>query len=279
MMPSLKPRVISVFVAVVLLLWGSLAWGERPTVSDPERAQTLERVKALLMLHDSFKAIEFMASLGTPERVAQRYLNLVDDLYWKEKDITSVMIMGRAGIQEILTAATDVDSRDPSGAARLRGMAKSLAYNLASYVWPGWDEPGILIKADYLLVGYDAARLNLRLALELEKAAVQVSIAYWMLAVQQVALKRYDEAIKAFGLSLDKAKEAKQPAYQYLALGFIALSELAMGSEGEGSVLKFAEARRQLEALKTREGDLFASQLVTAARVFLGNVPAETPLP
>lgn len=264
---------LGLLVLAFLCFCASPVAAERTKVSDPERQQTLERVKSLLMLHDSYRAIEHMAGLGEPHQVARRYVDLVDDLYWKEKNLALAIVMGRAGIQEILTAAGKVESREPGEAARLRGIVKQLAYNLASYSWPGWDEPGIIIKPDYLLMGYDAARLNLRLALELEKSALRISTAYWMLGAQLLALKRHEEAITVFALALDKAKEAKEPAYQHLAIGFIGICEVAAASDFESGRRKILESQRILRDMPGREGPQFAEQLVAAVRVFLGSVP------
>jgi hypothetical protein len=261
------------------LLIAVSAMAAEPQVKDPERAQVLEKVKSMLILHDSFKAIEYMASLGGPVLVATRYLDLIDDLYWKEKAIESVMIMGRAGIQEILTSAAKQEKSDRAMAERLQTMAKRLSYNLASYTWPGWDEPGIVIKPDYLLVGSDAARVNLRLTLALNNAALKVSIAYWMLGAQQLAIKDFGNAIKTFGISLDKAKEARQRAYQYLSLGFIGIAEIAAGTEADAGRRKYSEAITVLAAMKTKDADMFVGQIKTAAHVFLGGEPMQSEAP
>ena len=50
-----------------------------------DRAMVLNKVKALLKEHDTFKAIEYINDQGEPQTVAKIYSNLVNDFYWKEK--------------------------------------------------------------------------------------------------------------------------------------------------------------------------------------------------
>ncbi len=69
---------------------------------------------------------------------------------------------------------------DPELANKLRSGAKGCADDFASYAWSGWDEPGITITQADRAAGFDAARVNLRLAIELERGDLPTSRAHWM---------------------------------------------------------------------------------------------------
>jgi len=76
---------------------------------------------------------------------------------------------------------------------RLRSTAKGLAYDVGSLTWPGWEEPGIDPTPEDLAFGRECARLNLRLAIELKKPALKISMAYWLVGADALAILSIDE--------------------------------------------------------------------------------------
>ena len=84
---------------------------------------------------------------------------------------------------------------------KLRSSAKALAYDIGSFTWPGWEEPRISPTADELAAGRDCARLNLRLAIELQKPPERVSMAHWLLGAHALAARDFDLAEKEFQLA------------------------------------------------------------------------------
>src|ERR1700712_2391987 len=90
-----------------------------------------------------FAAIEqLQAGFGAdPAANSELYHKTMLDAYWKRKTLPAVVALGASGIQYALTHAQFPTN---SGAAReLRSLAKAMSYDLASFTWPGWDEPGI----------------------------------------------------------------------------------------------------------------------------------------
>src|SRR5689334_18332785 len=122
----------------------------------------IQTVTTLLREQDSYAAIEHLERQPDPLAVARTYGDLVRHLYWKEKELPAVIAMARAGIQHGIAAARAVEASDPDQAYQLRSSAKGLAYDLGSFTWSGWDEPGIIIDPSQEAIGLDAARANLR---------------------------------------------------------------------------------------------------------------------
>ena len=154
-----------------------------------------EQVRQLLDDGDSFAAVEFLQSRGDAAAVAREYDAVVRDLYWQAKDLRSAIIVGRAGVCFCLTKSADgpIDRRDD-----LRGMAKTLAYNMASFAWPGWAEKGIDIGPAELSAGSDCAKLNLRLGVELKRTEKAMAAAQWLCGAWQMANDQWVDAERSF---------------------------------------------------------------------------------
>ena len=145
-------------------------------------SQMVEQALHCLEEADTFTAIEFLNQQPDPLDVAAAYYQLVMALYWQQKNISQVVAMTRAGMQYCCDQAEEAAPADMDMAIALRSTAKQLAYNLASFTWPGWNEADIELLPLHMAAGLDAARFNLRLALELDKGDLPLSRAYWMLA-------------------------------------------------------------------------------------------------
>src|SRR6187397_2485679 len=118
---------------------------------------------ALLRQTDCAKVIESLCARQDARVAATGFLELMRELYWKQKDLSSSTTLARAGITFCLVRAVDHDKTDPKLAYDLRSTAKGLCYDIASFTWNGWDEPGITITSADLAAGFDAAKANLRL--------------------------------------------------------------------------------------------------------------------
>lgn len=209
----------------------------------------LNRAVYLLKAKDSFAAVEYMAELGDPAEVAANYSELVRLLYWQEHDVPAMISMARAGIQYCLSFSVP----------EMRGYGKTIAYNLASFTWPGWDEPGIKLSPADILTGLDAAKLNVRLANELNKPNIAKSRAHWMLGAHWMAQHELDKARHHFYRAAIYAnRDGDHEDEMLLARAYAMLTKRAE-----------AEVKEVLEQVKSHEhGAGMVEQLRTAQRVF-----------
>jgi hypothetical protein len=210
---------------------------------------------------DSFAAIEFLDWQTDPLAVANTYDALMHHLYEVKKDVPHLISLALAGIHYGLAAGHR--ATDPEWAYTLKSVAKTIAYNLASALWPGWDEPGITLTASDVALGLDVARTNLRLARELDKGDLPLGRAYWLVGAFLLATQRYTDARTAFMDSARHAAAAGAPGEDWLARAYAALADVAQGRDD-------AELARMLSTLAQQEdGDFFVEQVQTARRVFL----------
>ena len=70
--------------------------------ASPDQAAILARVQTLMKEKDRYAAIEYVQGLGSIQVVATAYSNLVRDLQWKAKDPSAAIVIGRAGILDLL---------------------------------------------------------------------------------------------------------------------------------------------------------------------------------
>lgn len=235
---------------------------------DPERSRILKQVKVLLNEADSYKAIEFMSKQGEPLAVAKRYSDLVNDFYWKEKALPDAVTFARAGIQYSLIKSQELLATDVKKANEVRDVARVISYNLASYTWPGWDEKGIVITEADMLVGLEAAKLNLRLVKELELGLMSLSAASWAVGAMHIALEQYDDAINAFESSREDALLEEAREFELLNAGYIGIAKILKGPMKPEGERELHNAKEKLEKLDTEDSKFFAKQLETTLEVF-----------
>lgn len=212
---------------------------------------------------DTFAAVEFLNQQEDPLIVAGAYNDLVKALYWQKKAIAQMVAIGRAGIQYCSDQAEKAAASDMQLAQVLRSAAKQLAYNLASFTWPGWNEPGINLQPLEIEAGQDAARLNLRLALELDKGDLPLSRAYWMLGAHLLAAGAAQGAATNFQRAAMYARRADSPLEEASAKAFAALANLRSAAEQSA----YNAARERLLAFE--EGQALAAQLDHARRLLV----------
>lgn len=211
---------------------------------------------------DSFDAFAFVAAQEDTSAVLDMVNDLVRHLYNERKDVPAMLALGRAGVQLGLQQAASAANSER--AAELKGKAKAIAYNLASFTWPGWNDDGIVITGTDIALGLDMAKTNLRLAQELGRPALPVSRAYWVLGAQWLASGDRAAAQAAFAQAANHAQEAQQAGEALLSEAFAALVDVLGGGDAA-----------RLDTLLTRlasveHGAFFVDQVKTARRVFGG---------
>jgi hypothetical protein len=230
----------------------------------------LQEVQELLRAGDSFAALEHIQRHGTPLEIAARYGSLILDLYWKAHDLPAVVTIGRAGIIYCLGQSIAPQTA-PESAEKLRSNAKALAYNIGSFTWPGWEEPGISPTPEDLAAGWDCARLNLRLAIELKKPPKALSMAHWLVGAHALASRDFALAEKDFQLAQD-VLPATDPAAKELEpcnLGYVAVTRLCKNPSDAAAKASFEEITAGLAAREDEDAKVYLSQLLSARRLFV----------
>jgi hypothetical protein len=214
---------------------------------------------------DTFAAIELVSSGPDPLKNTETFGELLHH-FNNKKQLHWAIAFGRAGIQYGLAQARAISQSNPELATKLRGAAKPLAYNVASFTWPGWDEPGITISAADLVIGYDAAKANLRLAIELQRGDLPMSRAHWLLGAHELARENRPEARKQFDEAAKRAAAANEKGDELLNVGYRALIDVLDAPDDHGPAEAFAQVQRDLAKLP--DGNFFVEQLQTAFKVF-----------
>lgn len=228
--------------------------------------QLTEKTLAIYKAQDSFAAIISLCQLDDPKLTLGVLADIMRHQYWKEKDLVGALAFARAGTQFGLQIALTYDSSDLDLAYELRSAAKGFAYNFASFAWRGWDEPGILITQADHAAGFDMAKVNLRLAIELERGELPTSRAYWMIGAYNLADGDYDQAIEYFQLGITSAKQANAQVDELLNHGYILVSKMLNSPANKDLQADYDRLKDAFHEVE--HGNDFIQQLDTAYAVF-----------
>jgi len=212
-------------------------------------------------MRDSYADIAALAEVDLSAK-PDAYSEAMRHAYRQDKDLSGAMAIAWAGIGRLLAMAHE---SEPGRAHDLRSQAKALTYDLASYTWAGWDEPGIVITPPEARAGCAAARANLALAVELGKGQLPQARGHWMLGAHELAAGRPDDARASFeaAASLCYAAGPEGAAEAALARAFVVLTDLSAGSADD------AELNAALERLRSVPGGADLASQVTTARTAL----------
>lgn len=215
----------------------------------------------LLAARDVGAAIAVARQAG-PVPGMKRLDAAVRHLYWQEKDLSRAMILGWAAIHFGLEAAhhASID------ADTLRDQARVVAYNLASFGWTGWDEPGIAIDATAQTLALEAARLSLRLVVELGKGEQAISRGHWAVGALWLAEGDRAQSRDAFTRSVEHGQAAETDADARLAEAYLALLDVLDAPGDAAAERAWGQARKRLAVVE--HGEDFVEQIDTAHRVF-----------
>jgi DNA-binding transcriptional MerR regulator len=210
--------------------------------------------------HGAFAAVAALAAIQDPSEAAESYAQSMKTVYWEEKDLPLVVAIAYAGVGRLLGAA---DMASDEEAYELRSRAKGLMYDLASFSWPGWDEPDVEIGPSDAVAGLAAARSNLAMAVQLEKGDLATSRAHWMLGGHLLTSGEPSIARQEFAKARELAERAGASAEVELSTAFDLLAALAAGDEA-------AEARLRVSLERLSQLDEFFVGQVETARAVLG---------
>lgn len=176
----------------------------------------------------------------------------IRDAFWKDRNPGVIAWIGKVVLK---MAGNDLSPDDHS-------QVKTIAYNVASFLWPGWGEEDIKLTPDQTELGQYAADLNLRLAYDLNKPTIAKSRAHWMVGGYRLTTGQLDQARENFETAAKLAREDGNEAEGLLSDAFrgLATADPALGES-------LAELRKQ------KDGDFFADQIVAAGRVCGLTVP------
>lgn len=205
-----------------------------------------------------FSVIWALSEIEDLEEAAGAYGQAVKDAYWVDKDVQAAVGIGYAGASRLLAAA---DGCEEEVAHDLRSSAKSILYNIASFAWVGWDEPGIEVTASDAAAGLQAARINLGLAGQLGKEPIARSRAHWMVGAHLLTGGDPAAAVEEFDRAASLAETAGSSPDFDLSDAFAGLAELVF----RGDVTRMEAALGRLQ--EHEHGDEFCGQVATARRV------------
>jgi len=233
--------------------------------SDPKTA-VFEATLKLIDEADSYQAVDHLEQAADIQVVADRYREIVRWLYGKKR-VAEMTLLGRAGIRYCLAEARRTESSDVNRSGELKGIAKTIAYNVSANLWPGWNEEGIVLSASDLAAGLDLARLNLRLGLELKKGPEALGNAWWLLGAHELAQGRSERARSHFKEATQQFTLAGKADFVLMSEGYAAVAE-CQAREQDGAA-RLQTMLQQLRALGTDDGRFFAEQIEIAHRVLV----------
>lgn len=257
--PGAFLRMRRLLLIAVLALSGIAACAEEPAM-DPLAVTAVEA----LAREDASAVAARIAAMPDARHAARVFSDALRVAY-RAKEVARMSLIARAGIDWCLMRADALAATDAELAGALRGEAKTMAYNLGVNLWPGWKEPGIALSRSDLGIGLDAARLNLRLAIELKRDAMPLSNAHWLLGAQRLASGDHAGAEASFGDAEVAARQARNGDAEVMCWAYKALARVAAGAQ-------YQELESAVAALRERgtaDGRAFAEQVETAATVLL----------
>ena len=206
-------------------------------------------------------AIAALAEISEVGALSDAYREAMRTSYWDDHDIYVVMAVAYAGISRLLAAAADPGA-DEEAEYALRSAAKGLTYDLASFTWIGWDEPGIVVDPSIAAAGLAAARANLSMAYGLEKGDLAVSRGHWMLGAHLLTAGDLEGASISFEEAAEWAQAAGVETDAAVAEAFGVLTGIRAGGSTEDD---YRAALNRLSLLDGGEG--FVGQVETAKAV------------
>ena len=245
---------------------------------DSVRRPSTEEIRRILRIaaaEDTYAACLAVEQGRSALDAARLYHAVSGAVYYQRKDVRSMISLSRAGIHRALVEADRIAESDEEAAAVLYGEAKAIAYDLGANLWPGWQDEGIELSPADLATGLEAARLNLKLAEQLERPPLPRCNAHWLLGAQLLAGGKCGSAAEHFELARQQAAAADRPEYVQMAAGYAAIARLKQDSDRSAAVAEFDAAVGTLREFKSEDATFFAKQLESVRELFAGDLASE----
>jgi tetratricopeptide (TPR) repeat protein len=205
---------------------------------------------------DYFKAIEYLSRQSDPLEILDAFKEIAKQLYWDSKDMAGVIIISGAAIQFAQMSVQNTSVKEDV-ARQMKEKAAAIAYNLASYTWPGWNKEGLEISIVEQKIGMEAAKTNLRFIEEMGSA-------------HRLTLNNPDEAIYCFERSLKYADWADNREETLLAQGYMILAQMLQSEKVGAQDLELLENLKK-KMVELPDGDGFVGQIETTYNVVFGS--------
>jgi hypothetical protein len=225
-------------------------------------------VLEIVRTHDTYHACRGIERGRTASEAAELYHAVAQPLHLQHKNVRAMVALSRAGIHLALTEADRVQAAEPELAAKLRGQAKTLAYDLGSNLWPGWQDEGIELSSADLQTGLEAARLNLQLAEELNRPALPRCNAHWLLGAHELARGEAKGAREQFELARKHAEAAGKPEFVAMCRGYAAIAALKAQPSDAEAERELAAVVGALRGMGSDDATFFAGQLESVRKLF-----------
>jgi hypothetical protein len=217
---------------------------------------------------------QLIEAAGDPIMVASAYKDFSQVLYRQNKDVQHMIDAGRRGIRFALDHAARIESDDAETTARLKKIARMIAFNVGANSWPGWGDDGVEISPDQRQAGSEAATLSLRLVNELNLGPSQIGKAHWLVGAHHIAARRpeaalasLDEAARAF------ASAADGPA-ELMARGYCALARKLCLATRAAAMAELDQVLQRLGQEGSKAATFYQRQIAVADRI-LGAGPED----
>jgi hypothetical protein len=205
-------------------------------------------------------AIFFIEAQGDHHLVPGLYSQLVKNLYWKDLNASNLLSIGQAGIDYCLKKAEQVS--DEKEKNDLKSWAKSLAFDMAANSWPYWGDQGVVISAAQREEGLKAAKLNLELAIELNKSKDKLALAYWLIGIHYFAKKDIQESLAHLNRYKEISLEINDSLSAIVAQGYIAIVEMRLLGKSMNETA-YQKALSDLESIGSEDACFYGDQIKT----------------
>jgi hypothetical protein len=189
----------------------------------------------------------------SPEAFLTAARQIRQSLYWEKKDLASYVVVATHLLDTALSNAKGSSESAKFFGARSLG----LSFDIASFAWPGWNEPGVVVTPTLQAAGLEAARLNFKLAQGVESPEGVRKAAHFILGAQLLAAGEPAEAIRIWSTSPDE--QSNHP--------WVLLARVLQGADPD-------ELERALADLSAQGGEAeeMSKQIQTARSVFVHQV-------